>query len=157
MAFTKEINLLTELKAADASGANFPGDRLSRRERLLVRESSGCKGQVTALFDFSVSGGAVSSIGLGVTLPANAIITGLMTDSLTAFTSGGAATVAIEAGSTVLKAATAYNDASYAGVDVQSVTAVKLSAASELELVIAGAALTAGKMRIFVDYVQSEA
>lgn len=149
-----EVNLLQELKGV---AGNLPGDRFSRRERLFLKETSGPMGMVTALYDFSVSGGAVSTIGLGVSLPANCIVTRLFTDVLTSFTSGGAATVAIEAGATVLLAATAFNAAALTGADAQSLTAVKLSAASELEVVIAAAALTAGKMRIFVEYIQSEA
>jgi hypothetical protein len=109
---------------------------------------------VKATYDFSKNGGAVGTIGLGVTLPAGAIVTGLWTDAETALASGGLAEVALEAGSTTLKAAAAFDDVSYIGVDAQSLTPVKLSAASELEVVITVAALTAGKLNIFVEYLK---
>lgn len=152
-------DLLQELKG---KRGKLIGSRLSRRERLVLDATMGPKAMITGLFDFSASGGAigtysmVDSQGRPVEVPPNAIITSLMTDSITAFTSGGLATVAIKAGATTLKSATAFDDSSLAGVDSQTVSPTKVSVDSQLSLVVAVAALTAGKMRVFVEYVQSD-
>lgn len=109
---------------------------------------------VKATYDFAKMGGTVGTKALGVSLPAGCIVTRMWTDAESSLTSGGLAEVALEAGSTVLKAATAFDDASYVGVDAQSLTPAKLAAASELELVISVAPLTGGKLNIFVEYLK---
>lgn len=151
---SQKPDLMQELKG---KRGKLVGNRLSRRERLVLDASSGPMAMATALYDFSVNGGAVGAITLGVKIPANAIITRLFTDALTSMTSGGSATVAISAGATSLKAATAFNDATLVGADAQTLTAVKISSESELTMTIAVAVLTAGKVRIFAEYIQSEA
>lgn len=153
-------DLLMEMKG---KRGKIIGNRLSRRERLVLAATQGPKCMLTALFDFSVSGGAVGSYlmtdeqGRPVSVPANAIITSLMTDVITSFTSSGSATVAISADNTSLLAATAYNDAALTGVDAQSISPTKITSEKQLTVAIATAAVTAGKMRVFVEYVQSEA
>jgi hypothetical protein len=109
---------------------------------------------IEATYDFASMGGAVGTISLGKSLPAGSIVTQLYTDALTSLTSGGAATVAIEVGSDVLKAATAFNDASLTGLDAQTGLPIKTVNGGNLEVVIAGAALTAGKIRVMLAYIK---
>lgn len=110
---------------------------------------------IEAIYDFSTMGGAVGTLSLGKSLPAGAIVTRLLTDVTTAMTSGGVATVALEVGTDVLKAATAFNDASLTGLDAHtSGLPLKSALGGNLEFVIAGAALTAGKVRVLVAYIK---
>lgn len=106
-------------------------------------------------YDFSLAGGALGTKKLGVKLPAGAIITQLITDALTPMTSAGLAEVAVEVGSTVVKAATAFDDASLVGLDQHLSTPLKSAAGGDLELVITVAALTAGKVRVIVKYLEA--
>lgn len=116
---------------------------------------------VVATYDFAKHGGAVGDITLDdAVLPDNAIITKVFFDVLTAPTSGGAATVAFKVASAGdLKAATAI--ASWTGL-VDGVpadtaaTMIKLSADQLVKATVAVAALTAGKIKVCIEYVQSE-
>lgn len=120
--------------------------------------------EVRATFDFAKLGGAIGSIALPVTLPEGAIVMDGMVHVLTAVTSGGAATVALQleaAGDIVAAAAvtgapwstTGLKDIVPAGT---AATAVKTTVARKPTVVIATAALTAGKFRVFLRYVTSE-
>jgi len=107
-----------------------------------------------ATYDFATHGGAIgNALGLGVTIPSGAIVTKVTGSANTAFTSDGAATIAVNVGSVEVNAATAYNHADYTAVDVHYSTPVALSADSEINLDIATAALTAGNYDIFVEYL----
>jgi hypothetical protein len=117
-----------------------------------------------AAYSFAADGGAISTItpSINSTIPANAIIVGVILNPTTALTSGGSATIAVgtSAGSstTALKGATAVAsytlDAVMAGVPVfTAASAVKLSAAGSITITVATAALTAGVMEVFVFYV----
>jgi len=122
------------------------------------------KGHLCALYDFSVHGGAQGSIELdnvfakAVTLPANAIVTNVWAEELTDVTSGGSATVTLNAGSTALTGATGY--ASFAGITsvalAGAVAGIKVSADSDLKITIGTADITAGKIRFHVEYMISE-
>jgi hypothetical protein len=109
-------------------------------------------------YDFDVSGGAQGAIGLGVSLPDNALVLGAYLEKITAFTSGGASTVAISAeGANDIVTATAYNNAAFTA-DVNPAAAVnatpfKTTQAREITLTIASADLTAGKYHIWVEYL----
>lgn len=133
--------------------------RTNKREAAVLEFSSQMQ---SALYDFSIDAGAVGTQLFNVQLPANAVVTKITADVQTAATSGGAATFQIIAGSTNLTAATAYNSAT-AGINAVGVLdiplavtapfdAIKLSSASELQMAIAGAALTAGKVRWLVEF-----
>jgi hypothetical protein len=105
-----------------------------------------------ATYDFDTHGGATGdALGLDVSVPSGAIITRVIGSANTAFTSGGSATVAINVGTTEVNAATAYDHADYAAVDVHYSTPV--AASGEINLDIATAALTAGNYDIFVEYL----
>jgi len=129
-----------------------------------------------------VSNKTVAAHGLGVFLPIGAIITNAWTDVKTAFTSGtSAATIALKAeGAGDLVVAVAINsgttrwgaglggclpgnpaEATVAGdtgilsAARTAATYIKTTAEREIIATVAVEALTAGKMAIFVEYVQS--
>ena len=119
-----------------------------------------------ATYDFDVDGGAISTIGLGVKLPNNAIVIRAWIEVVTTCTSGtDAATIAIGINTddvAGIVAAIAISDATDpwdAGnkEGIQDGTAanfsVKTTAARELEIQIAVEALTAGKFILFAEYV----
>lgn len=125
------------------------------------------------IYDFAVQGGAIGTIGLydafhgkaqTLYLPANFIVTDFILDCTTALTSGGSATAAITSGQSAgdLLTATAYSSAPFTGViTYSSATSANLGAAntssavkvpstqaspgSQVSVVIATAALTAGQ------------
>jgi hypothetical protein len=117
-----------------------------------------------AQYNFATDGGATGPItpAINSTIPANAIITRCIFNPTTAVTSGGSATIAIgtTAGSSAsaLLAATAKAsfslDATLNGVPVPQTGAtwVKLSAAGQIDITVAVAALTAGVIEMFVEY-----
>ncbi len=132
---------------------------------LSKRTSHGLGELFTARFyyDFSVDGGAISTITpkKTVMLPKNAVIVAGTLNSITALTSGGSATVAVgtDAGSsaTALLAATAYTSfSSNALINAVPVfaTPVKLSAQGSITVTIATATVTAGAIEgVFQYYV----
>lgn len=117
-------------------------------------------------YDFAIDGGGIGTInlrgvgGIGSLLPIGAVIVGGYIDVLTALTSGGAATIAGQAEAAAdLFAATAVATFTLgrknilpapASGSVSAATYLKTTAARQLAIVIAAAALTAGKMRIVV-------
>ncbi len=145
--------------AADLTAGTLPESALA----LSSAFGLGVLRTARAKYDFSVDGGAVGLItpAINATIPANAVILGGILNPTTALTSGGSATIAAgtSAGSSAssLKAATAV--ASYSAnallptVPVfTAASAVKLSAAGQLTLTVATAALTAGVLEITVVY-----
>jgi hypothetical protein len=113
-----------------------------------------------ATYNFSIDGGATGIVTpkAGATVPAGAIVLRAWTDVTTPMTSGGAATVALDiaAGTPiVIKAATAYGDAAYTGLDIHLAATVinKTTSAGAITFTIAGDTLTAGIVNIFVEYV----
>lgn len=117
-------------------------------------------------YDFAVDGGAVGTINLrgygqlGSLVPAGCIIADAWIDVLTTVTSGGAPTIAgqLEAAGDVF-AATAFGsftagrkNALPTGVSasVSAGAQIKTTVARQIAIVIAAAALTAGKFRVGV-------
>lgn len=133
----------------------------------LIRMGTALEGQVgcaRAFYDFSVVGGAVSTINLrdeegnAIALPNKAIITSVFIDVVTAMTSaGGAGTISLGANTTTdLRAAVDADTLSgiSAGIPVgTAATAVKLTAERNLTVSIATEALTAGKFMAVVYWV----
>ncbi len=120
----------------------------------------------SATYDFAEHGGAISAIGLGVTLPDNAIILDGMVDVITTLTTAGgdAGTIALHAeGADDIVTAIAVSDGTNpwdAGLRAikqlgTSTTATKLTAAREITATIGGQAVTAGKFVVFLRYVLS--
>jgi hypothetical protein len=110
--------------------------------------------------DFSLVGGAVGDLAVGITLPIKAIVRRVFFDVVTPPTSGGSATIAFKVQSAGdLKAALAI--ASWTGIvagipDGTTATMIKATAERQVYATVATAALTAGKIKVFVDYVVSE-
>lgn len=114
-------------------------------------------------YNFASQGGAVGTIPLaGVAgIPANAAIISAYIDVITPVTSGGAATAALQVESAAdVQAAVVVSGApwSTAGVKLSSARTaatapIKTTAARDVSLVIAVAALTAGVFRVYVEYI----
>jgi len=136
---------------------------------LIDTELDQAKRIARATYDFSVDGGATGDIGLGVTLPDNAIITHAWYEVLTTFTSATSDAVTIALGIPTDDAAgivaalavadeSAIWDAGYHET-IQDGTAAafseKCTAARELTLTIGVEAATAGKLILFCEYVVS--
>lgn len=114
-----------------------------------------------ATYDFSVDGGAVGDIALGVTIPDNAIITNVIIDIITGMTSaGGSGTIALKSeGAGDLLAAVDADTLSglVAGIPVgTAATSIKMTDDRELTATVAVEDLTAGKFVVFVEYMLSE-
>lgn len=120
----------------------------------------------TATYDFAEHGGAISAIGLGVSLPDNAIVLDGMVDVITTLQTAGAdaGTIALSVeGADDIVAAIAVSDGTNpwdAGPQAikplgTSATAVKTTAAREITATIAGQVVTAGKFVVFLRYVLS--
>lgn len=114
------------------------------------------------VYDFAVQGGAIGSLNLvGNKLPVGAVVQSASIVVETAFTSGGSATVSLGdlASATKYMAATAV--ASLTDQSLQTVTGVpnQVSVANEAQvtLAIAVAALTAGKLRVSLEYYMADA
>jgi hypothetical protein len=127
------------------------------------------KRTVRATYDFAAEGGAVSTIGLGVTLPDNAIITRSWYEVITTLTSSGDnATIAIglptdDVGGIVAAIAIdAPGDPWDIGLHETIQTGMvsnfttKTTAAREISIDIAVEAVTAGKFIVFCEYVVTE-
>lgn len=113
------------------------------------------------ILDYSLVGGAIGDLAVGITLPNKAIVRKAFFDVITQPTAGGAATVAfkVQSGGD-LKTATAISSWTVGRVDGALDGAVanfiKLTAARTVYATVAASALTAGKIKVFVDYVVSE-
>ena len=116
-----------------------------------------------AVYDFSVDGGAVGSIpmkdaaGVALDIPANAIVINSHIEVETAVTSGGSATVAfgILANTDAFKGATAKATLveDYV-VGASNDLPLKVAIPTPVMATVAVAALTAGKFRIFIKYIE---
>lgn len=108
---------------------------------------------IAATYDFSVDGGAVGDVALSYTFPEAMIVTKVLAHEITALTSGGSATVTVEAGLTALSGALAF-DTGFTGLDTialaGSADAIAVESGDVLNLAIGTAALTAGKVRFYI-------
>lgn len=136
---------------------------------LLRPPISGISGTVKAIYDFATLGGAIGTIGLGVIIPINTMITRAWYEVLTTCVSAtDAATIALSIptdGVGGIVAAIAIDDVSNpwdAGIHETIQTgpvanfSVKTTAPRELSIDIAVEVLTAGKFVLFADYAISE-
>lgn len=130
---------------AIAAGLN---EELDRSEKVVCLE-----------YDFANDGGAVGDITLkradGTTYATeeDCIVTKVLAHEVTALTSGGSATVTLEAGSTGLTGALAF-DSGFTGLDnltlAGSADAIAVDANQTLQIAVGTAALTAGKVRFYI-------
>ena len=116
-----------------------------------------------AEYDFAKDGGAVSTINLrGDSIPSGAIIVNALIDVRTIPTSGGAATIALNTeGAGDIQVATSYNASPYStatpkrgGAMNGTATPIKTTAKRPIQATIAAAALTAGKFKVLVSYLE---
>lgn len=134
-----------------------------------IQEGLTGRGQKVACgkYDFTVDGGAVSTIALGggTFIPAGVTIVGGFIDVTVAATSGGAATfgIQVEAAGDIVAAGTGFASlalgrrnvlpALASGSATANTLAVRTSVARDISLVIAAAALTAGKFSVVLFYL----
>jgi hypothetical protein len=123
---------------------------------------------VKGVYDFASTGGAIGAQSLLddkgnlISLPVGLIVVRSFYDVITAFTSGGSATVAlsIQAANDVLSALAVASLTAGVGAGVSVGTAATMkkvsTTAKPLVLTVATAALTAGKMNVYIEYVLSE-
>lgn len=117
------------------------------------------------IYDFAVDGGLVSTIALmgSTAIPSGATIIGGFVDVVTPLTSGGAATIAcqVEAANDILTAVAVASwtagrknvlPAMTSGALTAS-TLVRTTAARDISIVIAAFALTAGKIKVVLFYI----
>lgn len=116
--------------------------------------------KIRATYDFDELGGAIGDIGLGITLPKNALIKKGWIDVITDPTSAGAATLGLKLKTSEdVLANTA--KASFTGFldciqDGAATNMIKLDADYELTLEVGIAALDAGKFHVFLEYDVSD-
>ncbi len=127
--------------------------------------TSNVQHRVSGTYDFAASGGAVGSYPLGMTVPANALITNAILDVITApGTSTGSPTIAIgsQTAGDILAATTNTNLSAGLSIGKEGVgssqaiilaSALRVSAASAVSLVIASNPISVGKIKVFLDYV----
>lgn len=112
---------------------------------------------VTYDFDLDETEGAVGNIPLGYTFPEACIVTKVLTDEMTPLTSGGSATLTLQSndGSAADITVDVAFDTGFAAVKSMglegSAEGIKIAALETLELKIAGADLTAGKVRFYLE------
>ncbi len=123
------------------------------------------KGVTSGMYDFSVNGGSVGNIAIA-SIPDNSTVVKAWYEVLTAPTSGGSATIAFGVqtnDAAGILAATAYNNAVFNtgyhdaipdGTATNFTT--KTTAVRSLVMTIGTSALTAGKIRIWAEYITSE-
>jgi len=125
--------------------------KVNKREAAVLEFAQQCQ---VVVWDFARDGGAVGDVSFGVSLPAGAIVTGVLSDEEVPV--AGATAVTLKAGSTSLTGA--LDLTASAGVAARalagSASAIKLAAASELKLTIATNAATAGKVSFYVTFVK---
>jgi hypothetical protein len=131
----------------------------------LGKELANKKHCIKAVYDFAVLGGAIGSVSLvdqygeTVKIPLGAIVTQVLVDTVTPLTSGGLATVALTLNAAGdLMAADDFDDlvAIMPGIPVGSAaTAVKATAEREIVATIAVAALTAGKVDVYLEVLHT--
>lgn len=109
-----------------------------------------------AVYDFDVHGGAVGTIDLLCSIPAHATIVGLRTVERTAVTGADTSErIQFKAGATGLTAALPVTD--FTGVDLHALSTadgIKIAAKSTINFVISIQTITAGKLDIFVEYLE---
>lgn len=123
-----------------------------------------------ATFDASIAGNqSIAAHGMGVTLPAYAIVVGGFFDVNTVFTSAGgnAGTIAISVeGANDIQTAAACSGAPYSTINRKAIvpksntpesTSVKTTQAREITATVAGQVLTAGKLTVYLYFICGKA
>lgn len=156
-----ELVVADEGKISVASGGEL--ELLQGAVIDMADSSDGLKLQrvARATYDVSVDGGGIGDHGLGVSLPANAIVYNAYYQTKTQFTDGGSGTVALACGSATIlsagditgQAAESVNEAT---IDTTAEAADVGTSECEITATVATATQTAGKLVLFVHYDESE-
>jgi hypothetical protein len=111
---------------------------------------------VVAVYDFATDGGAISTIPLGVSLPAGAIIQSIVQEIAIAPTSAdslGTIRLNVATEGNLTASAITANGAATSAKDASATAFTRLAATRVLNAVVATTALTAGRVRWYVSYV----
>lgn len=146
------MSLLSEKSASVVSTQNLVA------EQVLSEHVAGLQNETTALYDFALYGGAITvapiTLALTKPIPAGSAITQVGIQAISAFTSGGAATVSLGLNTnTDIANAVAFNNALFTATTVSLATVRAATNQFYLKLSIAGAALTAGKYQVRILYI----
>ena len=119
------------------------------------RSSNPKKHYASAVYDFTVDGGADTTITPAETsiIPDNALITEVVIETLTAFV-GGAHTLLVNAGGVAITAATSIANRSVT-VPYTTVLPKKATGIGAIKVTVATAIITSGKANIIVGYYMS--
>ena len=114
-------------------------------------------GEATAsvVWDFSVDGGAVSSIPLAVSIPDNAIVIEVIADVITQIVGSGTVQLTVPTDGAVQAGSLASADTAIPKT-VSPAAPKKVTAARILQVTIASAVVTAGRIRFHVRYIKGE-
>lgn len=158
-------------KADRAFNTNESVEMNVNAERLLRRivsddaaDGLGLKKTAMATYDFEEHGGAISAIGLGVTIPDNAVIIrawyDVLTTCITAGADAGSLAISVEgaddivAATTVVAGGNVWDAGLHEAIPTGTIAnSVKTTGAKEVIATIAVQAFTAGKLRVFFEYV----
>ena len=120
-----------------------------------------------AEYAFAVDGGAISAIGLGVTIPDNAIVVGGFVEVVTTCTSSddsGEMALHIQTANDLVTATAISGGSNIWDAGIHSIvpagtgaTAIKCTAARAITATITTDAFTAGKLNVWLKYVMGEA
>jgi hypothetical protein len=146
------MSLLSEKSVSVVSTQNLVA------EQVLTQHVAGLQNETTALYDFALSGGAITVVPITLALtkpiPAGSAITQVGIQAINAFTSGGAATVSLGLNTnTDIANAVAFNGATFVGTSVSLPTVRAATNLSYLKMSIGAAALTAGKYQVRILYI----
>lgn len=142
--------------ATPSSWAVQPTTIQGAMDQLAAQGSGGLAKTVSVTWDFSVNGGAISTIPLATSLPAKAIITEVTTDVLTATTGTSGGTITLQTADSVSISGASTTPASTGPTLLNgSPLPIKTATSGAMQVVIATHALTAGKITWFIRYVQS--
>lgn len=114
-------------------------------------------------YSFATDAGAIGNINLGASIPSGALVLAAYIEVITPPTSGGLATIELQleaAGDVQAAAGIGAAPWSTAGPKLSSARTraavpLKLTAARDIVMVIAAAALTAGAFRVYVEYFEA--
>lgn len=136
--------------------ASAPSTQDGALDALAAASSGAAMKFVKAEYDFSDDGGAISSIGLGVTIPDNAVIAYVLQDIVTALAGAGTLQLNVPVNGTLAATLDNTDSGQVVGTPNWTTGFVKTTAARELTVDIAGAVLTGGKVEFLVAYMLSE-
>jgi hypothetical protein len=119
---------------------------------------------IQGTYDVAVNGGSAGTHELGISVPDNAIITRSFLDVLTrpahaSGSAGGSLAVTVNSSGDVLavKHAGTFSVALLEGLQTGAVSAaIKTTAVRPLKVLVTGDTLTAGKVKVYLEYVVSE-